>query len=193
MSMKENVNFVKEELNSEEKFLEGFVKVERFYKKFKPVILGVSALIIVLAVAFSVKSYMDGENKIKVNLAFDKVISDPNDKEALATLKETNKGLYDLALYLNAKKENKSVDVNIKYLKELSLYQKALANKSVGELNDLSMQNDFLLKEFAIFNKALLLANEGKYSEAKTALKLIPQTSKAYELANLLNHYLLTK
>lgn len=193
MSMKENVNFVKEELNSEEKFLEGFVKVERFYKKFKPVILGVSALIIVLAVAFSVKSYMDGENKIKANLAFDKVISDPNDKEALATLKETNKGLYDLALYLNAKKENKSVDVNIKYLKELSLYQKALANKSVGELNDLSMQNDFLLKEFAIFNKALLLANEGKYSEAKTALKLIPQTSKAYELANLLNHYLLTK
>ena len=193
MSMKENVNFVKEELNSEEKFLEGFVKVERFYKKFKPVILGVSALIIVLAVAFSVKSYMDGENKIKANLAFDKVISNPNDKEALATLKETNKGLYEVALYINAKNENKSVDVNIKYLKELALYQKALQNKSVGELNDLSMQNDFLLKEFAIFNKALLLANEGKYSEAKTALKLIPQTSKAYELANLLNHYLLTK
>ena len=193
MSMKENVNFVKEELNSEEKFLEGFVKVERFYKKFKPVILGVSALIIVLAVAFSVKSYMDGENKIKANLAFDKVVSNPNDKEALATLKETNKGLYEVALYINAKNENKSVDVNIKYLKELALYQKALQNKSVGELNDLSMQNDFLLKEFAIFNKALLLANEGKYSEAKTALKLIPQTSKAYELANLLNHYLLTK
>jgi len=193
MSMKENVNFVKDELNSEEKFIEGFVKVERFYKKFKPVILGVSALIIVLAVAFSVKSYMDGENKIKANIAFDKVVTNPNDKEALATLKETNKGLYEVALYLNAKKENKSVDVNIKYLKELSLYQKALQNKSVGELNDLSMQNDFLLKEFAIFNKALLLANEGKYSEAKTALKLIPQTSKAYELANLLNHYLLTK
>ena len=55
------------------------------------------------------------------------------------------------------------------------------------------MQGDFLLKEFALFNKALLLSNEGKYEDAKTVLKLIPQTSKAFELANLLNHYLLTK
>ncbi len=51
----------------------------------------------------------------------------------------------------------------------------------------------FLLKEFAIFNKALLLANEGKFKDAKTALNLIPQSSKAYELSSLLKHYLLTK
>ena len=63
----------------------------------------------------------------------------------------------------------------------------------MDELTNLSMQNDFLLKEFAIFNKALLLSNEGKYDDAKATLKLIPQTSKAFELANLLNHYLLTK
>ena len=193
MSMKENVNFVKDELNSEEKFLEGFVKVERFYKKFKAVILGVTGLIIILGIAYGVNGYMQEENKIKANLAFDKVLSNPNDKEALNTLKDTNKSLYEVALYLNAKKENKPVDVNIKYLKELTAYKKALQNKSVAELNTLSMQNDFLLKEFAIFNKALLLAENGKYKEAKTALNLIPQTSKANELANLLRHYLLTK
>ena len=72
-------------------------------------------------------------------------------------------------------------------------YQKALENNNVEQLNNVSMQNDFLLKEFAIFNKALLQANEGKYEEAKTSLKLIPETSKAYDLANLLNHYLATK
>ncbi len=33
MSLKENVDYVKDELNTEEKFLESFVKVERFYKK----------------------------------------------------------------------------------------------------------------------------------------------------------------
>jgi len=191
--MKENVDFVKGELNSEEKFLEGFVKVERFYKKFKPVILGVTGIIIVAGIALSVNNYIQEENKVKANIAFDKVVSNPSDKEALATLKDTNKGLYEVALYINAKKENKPVDVNIKYLKELASYQKALQNKNVSELNNLSMQNDFLLKEFAIFNKALLLAEAGKYQEAKTALNLIPQTSKANELANLLKHYLLTK
>ena len=111
----------------------------------------------------------------------------------MATLKDKNPQLYDIALYLQAKKEAKVAQISIPLLKELSKYQVALANKNVDELNNLSMQNDFLLKEFAIFNKALLLSNEGKYEDAKAALKLIPQTSKAFELANLLNHYLLTK
>ena len=95
--------------------------------------------------------------------------------------------------FLQAKKDAKSVDINVPLLKELAKYQTAMANKSITELDNVSMQNDFLLKEFAVFNKALLLANEGKFNEAKTTLALIPQTSKAFELAKLLNHYLLTK
>jgi hypothetical protein len=55
------------------------------------------------------------------------------------------------------------------------------------------MQNNFLLKEFAIFNKALILTKDGKYKEARIALNLIPPTSKATELSNLLKHHLLTK
>lgn len=193
MSNKENVKVVKEELNSEEKFLEGSVKVERFYKKYKSLILGLGTIAIVAAIALTVKSNMDETNKRDANIAFDKVLNNPNDKEALSTLKETNKKLYDIALYMSAKKDGKASDVNAPYLKELSAYSQALQNKSVSKLNDLSMENDFLLKEFAIFNKALLLTNEGKYKDAKIALNLIPKDSKAYELANLLKHHLLTK
>lgn len=180
-------------LNSEEKFLEGFVKVERFYKKYKSVILGVSAILIVAGVGIAVKNNIDEKNKVEANIAFEKILNNPKDTEALAVLKETNKQLFDIAEYINAKKEGKGSDIQVQYLKELALYSKALEKKSVSGLNDLSMENDFLLKEFAIFNKALLLTNEGKYNEAKTALNLIPQTSKAFELAKLLKHHLLTK
>lgn len=55
------------------------------------------------------------------------------------------------------------------------------------------MQKEFLLKEFAIFNKALIEAKNGKYEEAKNTLKLVPTQSSAYELVKILNHYLLTK
>ena len=55
------------------------------------------------------------------------------------------------------------------------------------------MEKDFLLKEFAIFNKALILTKDGKFNEAKDALKLIPPTSQVKDLVSLLNHYLLTK
>lgn len=193
MSMKENVDFVKDELNSEEKFLESVVKVESFYKRYKALIIGLVSIGIIAIIAYSINSYNNEKNKTAANIAFDKVIADPKDTAALNTLKESNNKLYEVAMYLQAKKDGNYPDTNIPYLKELSEYKKALTNNDVSKLNDLSMQNDFLLKEFAIFNKALVLVNEGKYKEAKVALSLIPKSSKASELSALLEHYLLTK
>lgn len=193
MSIKENVDYIKEELSSQEKFLENFVKGERFYKKYKTLIFAFIAIVILGGIGLVIKNNIDESNKLKANIAFNKVLENSTDTQALEELKNTNEKLYEVALFLQAKKQNKAVEVNIPLLKELSKYQVALANKNVDELTNLSMQNDFLLKEFAIFNKALLLSNEGKYDDAKATLKLIPQTSKAFELANLLNHYLLTK
>lgn len=193
MSIKENVDYVKTELSSEEKFLENFVKGERFFKKYKTLIFAFIAITIVAIIAIFIKNNIDESNKLEANIAFNKVLENSNNSEALAILKEKNPKLYDVALFLQAKKEAKNVDINVPLLKELSKYQSALNNKNISELDNLSMQNDFLLKEFAIFNKALLLTNEEKFDEAKKTLALIPQTSKAFELAKLLNHYLLTK
>ena len=193
MSIKENVDYVKSELSSEEKFLENFVKGERFFKKYKTLIFAFVAVILIGSVGFFIKNSIAQSNKLEANIAFNKVLENSNDTSALANLKEKNPQLYDIALFLQAKKDAKTVDINVPLLKELSKYSAALANKNISELDNLSMQNDFLLKEFAIFNKALFLTNEGKFNEAKTTLALIPQTSKAFELAKLLNHYLLTK
>ena len=193
MSIKENVDYVKTGLSSEEKFLESFVKSERFFKKYKTLIFAFVIIIIVGIIGFFIKENLAQSNKLKANIAFNQVLVNSNNAQALATLKDKNPQLYDIALYLQAKKEAKVAQISVPLLKELSKYQTALANKNISELDNLSMQNDFLLKEFAIFNKALLLTNEGKFNEAKTTLALIPQTSKAFELAKLLNHYLITK
>ena len=193
MSIKENVDYVKTGLSSEEKFLESFVKSERFFKKYKTLIFAFVIIIIVGIIGFFIKENLAQSNKLKANIAFNQVLENSNNAQALATLKDKNPQLYDIALYLQAKKEAKVAQISVPLLKELSKYQTALANKNISELDNLSMQKDFLLKEFAIFNKALLLTNEGKFNEAKTSLALIPETSKAHELAKLLNHYLLTK
>ena len=193
MSIKENVDYVKTELSSEEKFLENFVKGERFFKKYKTLIFAFVIIVIVGIIVFFIKENLAQSNKLKANIAFNQVLENSNNAQALATLKDKNPQLYDIALYLQAKKEAKVAQISVPLLKELSKYQTALADKNIAELDNLSMQNDFLLKEFAIFNKALLLTNEGKFNEAKTTLALIPQTSRAFELAKLLNHYLLTK
>lgn len=193
MSLKENVDFVKEELSSEEKFLESFVKVERFYKKYKFLILSIGALVIVAVIGFYSTKYFQNQTKIEANIAFDKVLKDSTDTTALNTLKEKSPQLFQIAEYVKAKKEGKTTDIQVKYLKEINEYQKALNSKNIEQLNTVSMKNDFLLKEFAIFNKALILTNEGKYEDAKATLKLIPATSKVNDLVNVLKHYLVTK
>lgn len=193
MSLKENVDYVKEELNTEEKFLEGFVKVERFYKKNKLIIISLIVIILGALIAFYVTKSVQSSNKLEANVAFNKVLENPKDIDAMNILKEKNKQLFQVAEYIQAVKEGKNSDTQVKYLKDLALYQKALETNDVEKLNNLSMQNDFLLKEFAIFNKALILTQNGKFEDAKAALKLIPSDSKVNDLVNVLKHYLVTK
>lgn len=194
MSIKENMGFVKEELSSEEKFLESFVRVERFFKKYKLFIIAFVVIIIGGFVTYKTLSYLKQENKIKANMLFEKVLKNPKDTQSLNSLKDLNTKLYEIVLYKQAKIDGK--DVEIKYtpfIKEIAAYEKAMKDQNIDKLNNLSMQKDFLLKEFAIFNKALILTKEGKYEQAKDSLKLIPQTSQVKDLVSVLNHYLLTK
>ncbi|EFU69814.1 tetratricopeptide repeat protein [Aliarcobacter butzleri] len=192
MSLKEDVGYIKNELSSEEKFIENFVKGERFFKKYKTLIIAVVVILIIGLIGFTVKKSIDNSNKHDANIALSQFLEN-GDEKALETLKNKNEKLYEVALFLQAKKENKIASIELPLLKELVKFQTATASNNIEELNSLSMQNDFLLKEFALFNKALILVNEGKYEEAKKELSQISQTSKAYELATLLNHYLLTK
>ena len=192
MSLKEDVGYIKNELSSEEKFIENFVKGERFLKKYKTLIIAVVVILIIGLIGFTVKKSIDNSNKHDANIALSQFLEN-GDEKALETLKNKNEKLYEVALFLQAKKDNKIASIELPLLKELVKFQTATASNNIEELNSLSMQNDFLLKEFALFNKALILVNEGKYEEAKKELSQISQTSKAYELATLLNHYLLTK
>ncbi|MEV9499004.1 tetratricopeptide repeat protein [Aliarcobacter butzleri] len=192
MSLKEDVVYIKNELSSEEKFIENFVKGERFFKKYKTLIIAVVVILIIGLIGFTIKKSMDNSNKHDANIALSQFLEN-GDEKALETLKNKNEKLYEVALFLQAKKDNKIPSIELPLLKELVKFQTATASNNIEELNSLSMQNDFLLKEFALFNKALILVNEGKYEEAKKELSQISQTSKAYELATLLNHYLLTK
>ncbi|MCG3659430.1 tetratricopeptide repeat protein [Aliarcobacter butzleri] len=192
MSLKEDVGYIKNELSSEEKFIENFVKGERFFKKYKTLIIAVVVILIIGLIGFTVKKSMDNSNKHDANIALSQFLEN-GDEKALETLKNKNEKLYEVALFLQAKKDNKIPSIELPLLKELVKFQTATASNNIEELNSLSMQNDFLLKEFALFNKALILVNQGKYEEAKKELSQISQTSKAYELATLLNHYLLTK
>ena len=192
MSIKDDVNYIKNELSSEEKFLESFVKTERFFKKYKKLIVVLIILAIVGSVVFLVKTKLDEKNLYEANIALSNFLENGN-QNSLNQLKEKNRDLYEIALYLDAKNEFKNADINLKYLKELLDFQVALLNSNQSELDLVSKKADFLLKDYAIFNQALILVNNQKYAEAREILGKISQDSRAFELATLLKHYLVTK
>ena len=192
MSIKDDVNYIKNELSSEEKFLESFVKTERFFKKYKKLIFGLIILAIVGSVVFLVKTKLDEKNLYEANIALSNFLENGN-QNSLDELKEKNRDLYEIALYLDAKNEFKNADINLKYLKELLDFQVALLNSNQSELDLVSKKADFLLKDYTIFNQALILVNNQKYAEAREILGKISQDSRAFELATLLKHYLVTK
>lgn len=190
MSLKDNVNYIKEEISTEEQFLEGFVKFERIYKKYKFIIISTIALVVIGVVGTSVKSYIDNDTKQKANAAYNKLLVDPSDTTSLAILKESNEKLYNIFMAMN-RKEGAKVDTP--YLKELAQYINALEKSDMATLNSLTLNQEFILSEYALINKALVQTKEGKYKEAKETLKLVSKDSAAVQIADSLKHYLITK
>lgn len=193
MSLKENVDYIKDELTSQEQFLSGFVKAERFLKKHKSKLIAGVSIVVIALIGLSIKTFIDDKNKKEANIAFTKFLENPKDATALDSLKNTNNELYQIAQYMIAKKENKQTTIEVKYLKEINEFDHAIKANDLKKLEQLSMNENFLLKEYAIFYRALLLAQQNKIAEANTVLKSIPQESNLKELVNLLKHYLVTK
>ena len=189
MSLKDEVDYIKKEISTEESFIENFFKVEKFYKKYKKVIFGTVSVIIVAVLGISVSSYMAEQTKIEANKAFNKVLENPNDANALSILKTSNKKLYDIALYMQDNKKS----TNTEFLKELAVYSAAIEKNSSDNISAAFQNQKFILKDFAIFNKALIQAKNGQYQDAKESLKLIPISSEVNSLVKMLEHFLLVK
>ena len=198
MSIKEDLKAVKEELNTEEQFLEGLIRAERFYKKYKKPIITVAVIAVIAFVSFSIKTYIDESNLKAANEAYLKLIKNPNDTDAAKILKDKNINLYYAYRLQVASKKNdtdifKEVKDNAKdkYLSDLASYQLASLSKKSDKLNDyIDNSKAGLLKNFALLEDAYLLLKEKKKEQAKIKLSSIEVDSPLKNIAKNLEHYI---
>ena len=198
MSIKEDLKAVKEELNTEEQFLEGLIRAERFYKKYKKPIIAVAIVAVIAFIGFSVKTYIDESNLKAANEAYLKLVKNPNDTDAAKTLKDKNINLYYAYRLQVASKKN---DIEIfkdvknsakdKYLVDLASYQLASLSKKSDKLNDyIDNSKAGLLKNFALLEDAYLLLKQKKKDQAKIKLSSIEVDSPLKNIAKNLEHYI---
>jgi predicted negative regulator of RcsB-dependent stress response len=186
MSLKESLNEVKQELSNDEKLLEQAFHLERFYKKNKTKILATVALIIIAVAGYNLNSYLKNQKLEAANSALMTLQKDPNNKDALQTLKSKNPKLYTLYKYSHAvnsqdAKALQALNSSDELISDIINYHKAaLQNKA----NDSKYYANLALVE-----KAYALIKSGKKSEAKNILAKVPKNSALAPVARLMEHY----
>lgn len=192
MSIKNDIEMVKEELTSEEKFFEKSVMTERFIKKYKNLIIG-SVIVIMLLITAKIGYDANEESTIDAaNVALSQLLVDKNNEKALAELKDLSPNLYDAFVYsiaiveedtksLEKLKTSKSLIVN-----DLATYETANNSES---LEAYTVQENAIYKDLAQVQNAIILINKGKIEEAHERLLLISDTSSLSKVSKALLHY----
>ncbi len=186
MSIQDNVNYVKKELSGDEKVLESALKIETLYKKYKFLIWGVIAALILF---FAGKTVMDAMHEAKLaeaNQALLTLQMKADDAQALQTLKEKNPALFELFSYAQAVKKQDVKALNI--LAGSSNAVIADASKYVAATLENKSSDSKLYKEMALLEEAYLAIKAGDIKSAKAKLELINERSSLAMLASLLKH-----
>ncbi len=195
MSLKDNIEAVKQELSTEEQFLESVVRAEGFWKKYKKLIISLAVLLVLFAVGVALYNMMKEKSLNESNQAYLTLQKDPTNADAMSSLKSTNPKLYELFLFSSTLKDGDvakldAISSNIKdpVLKDLLTYQKA--SQAGKGLNSYITKQDAILKEFAILQEVYTDFKNGKGKEARELLKQIPESSQLYSIANSFKHYI---
>lgn len=195
MSLKNDIEMVREKLNSEEKFFEKAVITERFVKKYKKFLIG-GLVAIVVVVAANIAYDINKESKIKeVNRALAILGEDAENSEALNTIKNSSPALYDAWIYSNAvaKKDMQSMkkltSSSSIMVADLASYEVAQESKDAKLLDDYASRKDAVYKDLALVQSAIIYMSNSEIQKAHERLARISSESSLKNIANALMHY----
>lgn len=195
MSLKNDIEMVKEELNSEEKFFEKAVVTERFVKKYKNLMIGGVVAIVIGVSANLVMEASKAADIAAANEQLEFLQKDNTNKSALAELQKRSPALFELYNYSQAivNNDTKALESlkNSKapLLSDLASYEVASRTKKSSELESYTSKQGAIYKELAQLQLAVMLIDEGKVKEAQDKLSTIEEGSPLFKVAHALRHY----
>lgn len=183
MAIKDDLSGIKDELNAQEQFLQGAIKTERFFKKFKlPLIL-----VLLLGLGYGAFSYISSHIKEKEslenNILYQKALSSKDEKDIQALFNKAP----NLAALVKFDELMKKDDINgVKELantKGLDPILRDIFLASIGE------NAGGVLKDYNTLLAGAKALESGDISAAKAEFKKIPPTSALQSILKNLNHF----
>ncbi|SFV65478.1 hypothetical protein MNB_SM-4-1195 [hydrothermal vent metagenome] len=195
MSLKTDIEMVKDELTSEEKFFEKAVVTEKFVKKYKNLIIG-AVIATVLFVAGNVAYTINKQNTIdSANAVLVELQLNSDNEATLARLESLSPALSNVWLYSQAlvNKDTATLEKlkNSKALlvADLASYEAAQNTKDAQKLESYANKQDAIYVDLARVQNAVILMNEKKIDEAHKILSMININSSLSQVAKALMHY----
>lgn len=195
MSIKENIQTLKDELNSEEKLFESALRTERFVKKYqKPLMASVISLLLIVGGAIAYQAY-DNASIESSNAALNTLLVNPIDKSALKTLENKNTKLYELYTLSKAIKESdiKSLELLQKSqsteIADIATYETAVLRADHTALENYTKKQGGMYQDMALLETAVVMIQKGDSKSAQNQLAMIKEDSAIFPMAQMLSHF----
>jgi len=189
LSLKENINSIKEEIGAEEQFLESVIKGERFYKKYKKQILVSAVFIVLFSIGYVGYDFIKQRNLKASNEAYEKLLKTPSDRDALSILKDKNPKLYNVFLFQEAVKKNSTQELESLAKNSSDELLTDLLKYQLAQLKNSKVVESKLLNGFSLLEEGFDLLKEGKITEAKLKFAQIDSNSPLFKIVKNLEHY----
>lgn len=189
MGLKENIKAVKEEISTEEQFLEGMIKSERFFNRNKKYIISALVLLALGAGGYAINDVMASQRLKVSNAAYQALLKDANNTAALETLKAKNPKLYAMYTFETALAKG---DIEVLTQVSLSKDNPILADLATYQLSQLDANKSpkgELLSGMVLLQEGYELLKEKKVEEARLKFAQIETNSPLKQIAKNLEHY----
>lgn len=193
MSIKENLQVVKEEISSDEKMLESVFRIEAFIKKYKFLFIALIVAGLGWIAWLYASDYLKEQKAIKSTALMEKIQSNIKDENAWNELKKENAPLYEMMRFSYAIKNNNTQELeqmkssNNPFISAYSSYEVASLTENFSSLKD----GDF--SDLALLQEGYLLVSKKDYTQALSKLNGISNTSELKDFALRIGHYGITQ
>lgn len=185
MAIKDNFEYIKKEIGTQEQFLENAIRGERFLKKNKTLFIAIFAILIIVLIVYATKEYMNSSNLDSANKAYNSLLSNSKDSNAINILKQKDPSLFALYVIKNYADTN---DTNTAILdKALSLQIDPLLKNIIENIKGKD-QGQILSDYDALLNGYELL-KKNQINEARLEFSKIPSNSQLEPISKNLEHY----
>lgn len=198
--LSKDLETIKSEFQNDEKLLENAFKLERLFKKYKFVLLGIVAVVVLWIAIVVASDYVEEKNAKEISQIYNELLVSPQNTVLRENLKNKALKLYDAFIYANLSSQKEARIAELEELSQskneliaqIASYELASLKEDLQALSTIAKnpkkQNDSL-KDFAKIQEAYLLLKNNDIDKAREVLKGVSSESSLDSIARQMEHY----